>query len=182
MCERHYTLSPSFVIPAIALPIASLVFAMLRSDLLSINAVHVMAGALWMGIDLFMGIALGPSLGAVDPGARAAIFKLLTPKMTFFMPVLAAVAATGGVNLAMKMGLLSLGDPRIVISLAIVTILTVQGFGIILPSEIRILKELLSDSPDRDKIVRLGMRNARLGGVQGLLQLAIIIVMAVLRF
>lgn len=171
-----------FVIPAMGLPIAALVFAMNRGDLLPVNFVHIMTSALWTGIDLFMGIALGPALGGVDPGARAAIFKRLTPKMTFFMPVVAGVASTAGINLAMKMGLLRLDDPRIVIALVIVAALTVQGFGLLLPSEIRILKELISERPDIDKIGRLGMRNARLGGVQGLLQLAIIFVMAVLRF
>ncbi len=171
-----------FVIPAMGIPIAALVFAMLRGDLLPVNFVHVMTGALWTGIDLFMGIALGPALGGVDPAARAAIFKKLTPKLTFFMPVVAAVASTAGISLAMKMGILNFSDPRFIIALVIVAVLTVQGFGVLLPNEIRILRELLLDRPDVEKIGKLGMRNARLGGIQGLLQLAIIFVMAVLRF
>ncbi len=52
-----------------------------------------MTGALWTGIDLFMGIALGPA-------ALAAIFKKLTPKLTFFMSVVVAVASTAGISLA----------------------------------------------------------------------------------
>src|ERR1035437_10791163 len=77
--------NPYFVLVAMGLPIAALVFAMNRPDLLPINYVHIMTGALWTGIDLFMGITLGPALGGVDPGARAAIFMRLTPKLLFFM-------------------------------------------------------------------------------------------------
>lgn len=174
--------NPYFVILVILLPIAALVFAMNRRELLPINYVHIMAGALWTGIDLFMGLILGPTLGGVNPGERASVFKRLTPKMTFFMPVIAAVTVTAGINLAQRLGIFSLANPKIVISLIIVTILTIQGFGFLLPNEIRILRQLLSDKPDIEKIGRLGMRNARLGGIQGILQLSIIFVMAVLRF
>jgi hypothetical protein len=59
--------------------------------------------------------------------------------------------------------------------------LPVQGLGIMLPNEIRAFRQLVSDAPDVDLISRLGMRNAKLGGVQGIFQLGIIFVMANLR-
>ncbi len=164
------------------LPIVALIFAMNNSSFTAINFVHVMTGALWTGIDLFMGIILGPVLGGVDPLARANVFKRLTPKMTFFMPVVAAVTVTAGINLTQRMGMLSLGNPKILIAFIIVAILTIQGFGILLPNEIRILRELLSKKPDIEKISRLGMTNAKIGGIQGILQLSIILMMALIRF
>ncbi len=182
LCVIIQIANPYFVVLAMGLPIAALIFAISRNSLMPMNYVHIMAGALWTGIDLFMGIILGPVLGGVDPKERANVFKRLTPKMTFFMPVIAAVTATAGINLAQRMGIFSLSDPKILFSLIIVTIMTIQGFGILLPNEIRILRQLLSDNPDIDKIARLGMKNARLGGIQGLLQLSIIFVMAILRF
>ena len=175
--------NPYFVLLAIVIPIAALIYAMdCHNSLVPLNYVHIMSGALWTGIDLFMGLILGPVLGGVGPGERANVFKRLTPKMTFFMPVIAGVATTAGINLAMRLGIFSLTNPKVVWSLIIVAILTIQGFGILLPNEIRILRQLLSDKPDIEKIGKLGMRNARLGGIQGILQLSIIFVMAVLRF
>ena len=102
--------------------------------------------------------------------------------MTFFMPVIAGVTTTAGIYLAQRMGIFVLTSPKILASLIIVAILTIQGFGILLPNEIRILQQLLSDKPDIEKIGKLGMRNARLGGIQGILQLSIILVMALIRF
>jgi hypothetical protein len=51
-----------------------------------------MAGVLWTGIDLFMGLVLGPVLGGLSPEERASVLFRFTPKMTFLMPVLATVA------------------------------------------------------------------------------------------
>ena len=133
------------------------------------------------GIDLFMGFALGPILGSMDPRERTAVFMRLMPRMTFLMPVLAGVTATAGFQLTEHMGF-SLVSPWILAALVVTGLLAVQGFAVLLPNEIRIFRELLSDTPDVNRISRLGMQNAKLGGVQGVFQLAIIFVMAAIRF
>lgn len=168
--------NPVFIVLAISLPTGALIYS-----LNILNYVHIMTGALWTGIDLFMGLVLGPVLGGMDPKNRAAIFTRLVPKMTFLMPVIAAVTSTTGVYLALRLGY-QLTTGWIVAALVVVAILTVQGLGIILPTEIRVFKELLSETPDIDKISRLGMRTARVAGLQGIMQLAIIFIMASIRF
>ena len=174
--------NPVFIILSIVLPNAALGIAMALGSLMLLNYVHIMTGALWTGIDLFMGFAVGPVLGAMEPRQRAEFFKRLIPKMTFLMPMLAGATIIAGIHLAQQTGRLSLDSPWIVAALVITAILVIQGFGILLPNEIRIFKQLVSPTPDIDRIVRLGMQNARLAGIQGLLQLAIIFVMANLRF
>jgi hypothetical protein len=69
----------------------------------------------------------------------------------------------------------------IVIAVIVVAILTIQGYGIIMPNEIRVYRELRKDVPDREKIVRLGLRNFRVAGSQAIFQLAIIYVMVNIR-
>ncbi|MBI2854062.1 MAG: hypothetical protein HYX87_03965 [Chloroflexi bacterium] len=172
--------NPVFVGAAIVLPGGMLTYALVSGSLFFLNFVHIMTGALWTGIDLFMGFVLGPVLGGMDPASRAAIFKRLVPRMTFLMPVLAAVTTTAGLQLAGRLGY-SLTSPKVIAALVITGILTVQGFGLLLPNEVRVFRQLLSDKPDIGLISRLGMRNARLGGVQGLFQIAIIFIMAIIR-
>ncbi len=174
--------NPIFILLAVGLPVGALVYAFNFGALAILNYVHVMAGACWTGIDLFMGFVLGPVLGGMEPKDRAGVFKRLIPKMTFLMPVLAAVTITSGIELAQRLGIASLTDPWIIAAVVIVAILTLQGFGLLLPNEIRVFRQLLSEAPDVEKISRLGMMNAKLGGVQGILQLAIIFVMANIRF
>ena len=174
--------NPVFIVLAIVLPNAALGVAMALGSFMLLNYVHIMTGALWTGIDLFMGFAIGPVLGAMEPRQRAEVFKRLIPKMTFLMPMLSGVTIIAGVVLAQRLGMLTLDNPWIVAALIITALLVAQGFGVLLPNEIRIFKQLVSATPDVDRIVKLGMQNARLAGFQGLLQLAIIFVMANLRF
>ncbi|MHB1420507.1 MAG: hypothetical protein ACYCX4_13145 [Bacillota bacterium] len=82
----------------------------------------------------------------------------------------------------MRLGMFSLSNPWIIAALVITALLTLQGFGLLLPNEIRIYRELLSTRPNIDKIAKLGMINAKVGGVQGVFQLAIIFIMVNLRF
>ena len=181
--------NPIFIIVVVFLQVGALIYSMNFGSVTILNYVHIMTGALWTGIDLFMGFVLGPVLGGMEPKDRANVFRRLVPKMTFLMPVLAAVTITSGIELTQWLGyaspsnlFASLANPWILAAVVIVAILTVQGFGLLLPNEIRVFKQLLSDTPDIEKISRLGMRNAKLGGVQGIFQLAIIFVMANLRF
>lgn len=174
--------NPVFIVLAIVVPNAALGLAMALGSFMLLNYVHIMTGALWTGIDLFMGFAIGPVLGAMEPRQRAEVFKRLIPKMTFLMPMLSGVTIIAGVVLAQRLGMLTLDNPWIVAALIITALLVAQGFGVLLPNEIRIFKQLVSATPDVDRIVKLGMQNARLAGFQGVLQLAIIFVMANLRF
>ena len=181
--------NPVFVFVVVLMPIAALIYAMTFGSITSLNYVHIMTGAVWTGIDLFMGIVIGPVLGGTDPQTRATVFRRLIPRMTFLMPVLATITLTSGIKLAEIMRGITVFNlfasplqPWIIAAAVIAFILTVQGFGVMLPNEVRIFRQLLSETPDIEKISRLGMRNAKLGGIQGLLQVAIILIMANIRF
>ena len=173
---------PVFVVLAIVLPNVALGVAMALDSLAWLNYVHVMAGALWTGADLFMGVVIGPVMRTTEPRQRADFFKRLIPKMTFLMPMLATVTIIGGIVLAQRIGMLTAENPWMVGAWAISAGLIILGFGVLLPNEIRIFKQLISPTPDVDRIGKLGMQNAKLAGIQGLLQVVIIFVMANLRF
>jgi hypothetical protein len=159
-------------------PIVALVLVLAYGNLLALNYLHVLTGGNWTGIDLFMGVVMGRILKGLEPQARTQVIKKLVPLMLFLMPALATVAITSGINLASRMGMLTLASPMIVAAVVIVVILSVQGFGILMPTEIRIFLELRKKAPNRDKIIKWGMRNVKLAGSQGVFQVALIFVMA----
>ena len=128
-----------------------------------------------------MRLVLVPVMGGLEPREKAAVFKRLIPRTTILMPVLAGVTTTSGFYLTGRMGY-SLSNPKIIAALIITALLTIQGFGILLPNGIRIFQQILSERPDVDKKAKLGMLNAKLGGIQGLFQIAIIFIMAIIRF
>ncbi len=234
--------NPAFAAGAVAVPLAAFALAATVGTIQHHTYVHVMAGVLWTGIDVFMALVIGPVLGALSVEERASWFETFTPKMAFLMPTLATVTIFGGITLAVRIGVFpnagpwialfvfvafalaslllgwvfdAFGDRRwqaflaivvvgngaylasevaaagmtfpgtdliIVLILAVMVVLTVQGFGFLMPNEVMVYLEMISADPDADRIGRLGMRNAKLSGVQGAFQLAIIVLMVYLRW
>ena len=230
--------NPAFTVGALVVPFGALAAAALFGTVQHLTYVHVMAGVLWTGIDLFMALVMGPVLGGLAVEERASVFEKFTPKMTFLMPALAFTTIFGGIALALRLGifpnadswialfstfamvpaLLAIGSqfdafrdwrwwgfflaigggsvayllaslpefgtttPLIALALGIVTVLTFLGFGVLMPGETRIYREMVSEDPDPNVISTIGLRNAKLSGVQGVLQLAIVVVMVYLRW
>lgn len=160
-------------------PIIALFAALISGSYLVLDYIHVLSGATWTGIDLFMGLVMGRVLGGLAPPARAQVIKKLVPIMLFLMPSLTSVAITAGIFLAIRGGYNLLSTP-IIIAAVLVIILMIQGIGIILPTEARIFLELRKDKPDYGKVIKLGMRNVYLSGSQSIFQIALIFVMAYL--
>jgi len=146
-----------------------------------LNFVHVLAGVLWTGIDLFMGFVLGPILRRLPLAARRAVVCRLMPRMLFILPTLAVITATAGWFLAERGGYLALPYPAfwwVAGALALIAGLTVQGLGILLPLNLQVYLELRKPQPDGARIARLMRLYVGVVGVQGLMQVAIILVMA----
>lgn len=146
-----------------------------------LNFVHVLAGVLWTGIDLFMGFVIGPILRRIPPEARRSVIARLTPVMTFLMPTLAIVTGTAGYVLAGRIGYLDLAYPAfawVVAALTIIALLIVQGMGLLLPLSLMVFFELRKPAPDGARIWRLMRIQIKGVALQGLLQVAILVVMA----
>jgi hypothetical protein len=155
--------------------------AIVSPSLWFLDFMHVMAGALWTGIDLFMGFIIGPVMRRVSFETRRAMIGGLIPRTLVLMPTLSAITSTTGWFLAVRMGFLDLGYPEfwwVVAALAIVTVLTVQGLGYLLPTNLRLYFEVQKPQPDMQKIARWMKTYLRVVAVQGAMQVAIIVVMA----
>lgn len=163
------------VLPAI------MVAAIIGNNLYWLNFSHVMSGVLWTGTDIFMGFFVGPIMRKLDPQQRRAFINWLTPKTMLYLPILAATTGTAGWTMANRLGMMmpqSPDRPWILLALGVIAVLTLQGFGILLPNSIRTYRELQKSRPDVDKIFRLNRRTNRLAGIQGIFQVAIILIMA----
>jgi hypothetical protein len=165
----------------VALVFAAMATAVVIGNLWFLNFVHVLAGGLWTGIDLFMGFVIGPILRAAPFEARRAVITRLTPKTLFIMPTLSITTGTSGWFLAQRLGFLDLDYPQfwwVAAALVIVTVLTVQGLGYLLPTNLRVYFELRKANPDGAKISAMMSRYFYVVAFQGAMQVAIIVVMA----
>ena len=164
-----------------ALALLALAAAIAINDLWLLNFVHVMAGVLWTGIDLFMGFVIGPILRHSPFAARRAIVLRLMPKTLFLLPTLATITGTAGWYHARQLGLLDMPYPAywwVLSALVITAVLTVQGLAILLPTNLLIYFEMRKPTPDGARIGRLMRRYVYAVASQGVMQVAIIVVMA----
>jgi uncharacterized membrane protein len=165
----------------ISIPIGAVIVAIISTNYLFLNYVHVFMAVLWTGTDIFMAFLLGPILRNVSLSTRREVVTWLMPKMIFFMPTVASVTSTAGYFLASKMGLISLDSPTVYwIStvLIIVSVMLVQGLGILLPTNLRVYIELKKCDPDMIKIQKFMRIYVRVVAAQAVLQFVIIFIMA----
>ena len=165
----------------IIIPIGALIIAIVTANLLLLNYVHVFTSILWTGTDIFMAFLLGPVLRKVSLSTRKEIISWLMPKMVFYMPTVSFVTTTAEYFLASKIGLITLESPVvywITSVLIIVTMMLVQGLGILLPTNIRVYYELRKKEPDMTKIQRLMSTYVKIVATQAILQFIIIFIMS----
>ena len=146
-----------------------------------LNFVHVICGVLWTGIDLFMGFVIGPILRKVGMSVRREIIIRLVPRTLFLMPTLSIITGTTGWFLAEDGGLLYVSWPRfgwVAAALALVVLMTIQGIGYLLPTNLRVCIQLRRPDPDFVKVSRM-MRNFFFAvAMQGTMQVLTIVIMA----
>ena len=165
----------------VVLALAAMAAVIERGDLWALDFTHVLAGLLWTGIDLFMGFVIGPVLRRLPLAGRRAIVCRLMPKMLFLMPTLSIVTGTTGYVLAARMGFLDLAYPAfgwVMAALVIIAVLTVQGLGILLPTNLLVYFEIRKPTPNTTLVDRLMRGYVRVVALQGIFQVAIIAVMA----
>jgi uncharacterized membrane protein len=161
--------------------IGVMIAAIVSDERWFLNFVHVMCGVLWTGIDLFMGFIVGPILRRIDVAARREVIVRLVPRTLFLMPTLAIITGTSGWYLAKDLGFLELPWPEfgwVAAALALVALMTIQGTGYLLPTNLRVCLELRKSNPDGGKIGRL-MRSFFVAvAAQGTMQVVTIVIMA----
>ncbi|OJY74694.1 MAG: hypothetical protein BGP12_06760 [Rhodospirillales bacterium 70-18] len=165
----------------VALSFAVLAGAVWVDNIWLLNFIHVMAGVLWTGIDLFMGFVMGPIMRRLPLPARRAVVLRLMPRTLFLLPTLSVLTGVAGWYHARQLGFLDMPWPAygwVLAALVIVTILTIQGLGVLLPTNLLVYLEMRKAQPDGARIGRLMRRYVYAVGFQGVLQMAIIVVMA----
>ena len=167
-------------LPWALLALAVMVAAILSDSLWFLDYVHVFSSLLWTGIDLFMGFVLGPILRRADVSVRREIMRQLTPRTLFLMPPLSIISGTSGWFLALKLGYSELDWPAygwMAAALVLVALMTIQGLGFLTPVNVFVCMELQKASPNMTRIAAWMQRYFYVVATQGIMQVAIIVVM-----
>jgi hypothetical protein len=174
------------VVPLRALPVvggvlALLVVAIAGNWLWALDFFHVAGGALWTGIDLFVGFIVGPILGRMPVPARVEFAKRFMPKMMVLMPTLVIVTLAAGWQVARHEGNLSAAYPDhgwVIASFVVVAVMTVVALGLLEPANLAVLFEFRKAQPNGMLIGRLMRRFIYAAGITGAMQVATLVIMS----
>jgi hypothetical protein len=160
--------------------LAAMIAVIVAGNIWFLDFVHVFSSLLWTGVDLFMGFVLGPILRRVDLSVRREIVRRLTPRTLFLMPTVSIISGTTGWFLAVALGYTALDWPAywwVATALILVTLMTIQGLGFLTPVNVYVCLQLQKPEPDMSKISFWMRWYFYAVALQGLMQVAIIIVM-----
>jgi hypothetical protein len=173
------------VVPLRGLPIVAAVVAFVIASiagnwLWALVFCHVVGGALWTAIDLFVGLIVGPILGRLSIPARAEFSARFMPKMVLLMPTLVLMTLAAGFQLALREGNLAPTSPNhvwLIVSFCVVGVMAVIALGVLEPANIAVLVEMRKPAPDGEVIARLMRRFLVTAGITGVMQVATLIIM-----
>jgi hypothetical protein len=160
--------------------IAAMIAVIAAGNIWLLDFFHVFSSLLWTGVDLFMGFVLGPILRRVDLPVRREIVRRLTPRTLFLMPTVSIISGTTGWFLAVQLGYAALDWPAywwVAAALILVTLMTIQGLGFLTPVNVYVCLQLQKREPDMGKISSWMRWYFYAVALQGLMQVAIIVVM-----
>jgi hypothetical protein len=174
------TIVPVAGLPVVGVIVIALVTAIAGNWLWALDFFHIVGGGLWTGIDLFVGLVIGPILGRLSIPARVEFAARFMPKMLLIMPTLVLMTLASGWQLARHVGILEVGYPRhwwLTASFIVVGVMTVIALGFLEPANLAVLFELRKDAPDGALIGKLMRRFAYTAGITGILQVATLVIM-----
>jgi hypothetical protein len=178
--RRRVQIVPLGLLPVVAVVLVGLIVAIATNSQWALDFYHVAGGGLWTSLDLFLGLVLGPILGAMTIASRIELTSRLMPKLLLIMPLLVTMTLGSGFQLARLLGNLSADSPAhgwLVASYIVVGVMAVIALGLLEPANLAVLFELRKPEPDTARIARLMRVFIFTAGITGLMQIATLVIM-----
>jgi hypothetical protein len=178
--RADFQIVPLKGLPIVAVAFALLIAAIIADKLWPLEFLHVVFGAAWTVIDLFLGLVLGPILGSMSIPSRIELTKRLMPKMLLIMPTVVTITLAAGWQLGHKLGTIDssyYNHDWIVASYIVVGCMAVIALGLLEPANVAVLFELKKPRPNAEVIGRLMKRFIYTAGITGVMQVVTFVIM-----
>jgi hypothetical protein len=175
-----FEIVPRKGLPVVGAILVATIVAIAVNKLWPLEFLHVVFGAAWTVIDLFLGLVIGPILGSLSIPARVEMTKRLMPKMLLIMPTVVTVTLAAGWQLGHLLGTVDSSYYHhgwIVASYIVVGCMAVIALGLLEPANVAVLFELRKPRPNPEVIGHLMKRFIYTAGVTGVMQVATFVIM-----
>jgi hypothetical protein len=180
MERPDFQIVPLKGLPIVAAAFVALIVAIAVNKFWPLEFLHVVSGAAWTIIDLFLGLVLGPIMGKMSVPSRVEFTTRLMPKMVLIMPTVVTITLAAGWQLGHLLGTVDssyVNHGWIVASYIVVGIMAVIALGLLEPANIAVLYELKKPRPNPEVIERLMKRFVYTAGILGVMQVATFVIM-----
>jgi hypothetical protein len=167
-------------LPIVGAVIVALIVAIAGNWLWALDFFHIVGGGLWTGVDLFVGLVLGPIIGSMSIPARMEFSARFMPKMLLIMPTLVTMTLASGWQLARHLQVIGVAYPDhwwLIASFVVVGIMAIIALGVLEPANVAVLFELRKPEPNGLLIAKLMRRFVYTAGITGVMQVATLIIM-----
>lgn len=168
------------LLPFIAVILIGLLAAVVTKAQWAVDFYHVVGGATWTILDLFLGFVLGPILGRLSIPARMEFSRRFMPKMLVIMPTAVLCTLVAGYELATIQHRFlpsSVSHGWLVASFVVVGIMALIALGILEPANLAVLFELKKPTPNGEIIATYMKRFIYTATITGAMQVATLIIM-----
>ena len=107
-----FEIVPRKGLPIVGVLLTALVVAIAVDKLWPLEFLHVVFGAAWTVMDLFLGLVLGPIMGRLSIPARIEFTTRLMPKMVLIMPTVVTITLAAGWQLGALLGTIQSSYPH----------------------------------------------------------------------
>jgi hypothetical protein len=132
-----------------------------------LDYIHVLIGAVWTGVDVFLGLLFSNVIRTIGPETRKNIGMRMIPMTLFFVPSASIITPLAGYILALRAGIFSFTSPLFIAIIITGTILVSIGFLTVVPYSYGIARNIANGHWDLDII----SRNMKIISMGALLQL-----------
>ena len=129
-------------ITAFAVPFIALAIAYLWGSILVLDYVHVLLGAVWTGVDVFLGLLFSTVMGSAPMETRRNVAIRILPMTLFFIPSVSIAVPLAGYLLASSEGIFNLSAWLFRAIIIIGILLVGTGFSTIVPYSIKIIRTI----------------------------------------
>ncbi|MHB1662301.1 MAG: hypothetical protein ACYCSG_00505 [Thermoplasmataceae archaeon] len=163
---------------AVIVPLIAFVIAYFLNNMLVLDYVHILLGALWTGVDIFLGLIFSSVIRTIGKSVKANIAKGMIPMTLFFIPAVSIIVPAAGYVLAIRENIFNPATGLFMAIEAIGIVLVATSFFVIVPFSWKFAKELSKDQPDEETISSSMSIISKGAFIQMFLQIAIIGLMA----
>lgn len=152
---------------ALVIPPLAFIIAYISGSMIFLDYIHVLIGAVWTGVDVFLGLLFSNVIRTIGPETRKNIGMRMIPMTLFFVPSASIITPLAGYILTLRAGIFSFTTPLFIAIIITGTILVSIGFLTVVPYSYGIARNISNGHWDLDII----SRNMKIISMGALLQL-----------